>query len=75
MSALEREIVEKFHLLDPSSKLRVLETLQQDTQETFDYNQWWAKVEALQTRIEARLGSKQTVNVLSLLDELREEAS
>jgi len=75
MSALEREILEKFHLLDPSSKLRVLDNLNHDLQSTFDYATWWATVEALQSQIGNRLGSDTTIGTLSLLDELREEAS
>jgi len=75
MSALEREILEKLHLLDTSSKVRVLENLNHDLQSTFDYGAWWANVEALQSQISNRLGSDATIGALSLLDELREEAS
>ncbi|MEZ4672290.1 MAG: hypothetical protein R3E39_30660 [Anaerolineae bacterium] len=75
MSALEQEIIEKFHLLEPAAKQRVLETLSLDTQSAFDYDGWWARVEALQASIRARLGEGETVGALSLLDELREEES
>lgn len=75
MSALEQEIIEKFHQLEPDAKRRVLETLTLDAQSSFDYDAWWARVEALQASIRARLGEGETVGTLSLLDELREEES
>ena len=75
MSALEQEIIEKFHLLEPAAKQRVLETLSLDAQSAFDYDGWWTRVEALQASIRARLGEGETVGALSLLDELREEES
>jgi hypothetical protein len=75
MSALEREIIEKFHHLEPAAKQRVLETLSFDVQTSFDYAGWWSQVEALQTSIRLRLGDQATVGALSLLDELREEES
>ncbi len=73
MSALEQEIIKKFHLLKPDAKQRVLETLALDTQASFDYNAWWTRVKVLQASIRTQLGENQTVGALSLLDELREE--
>lgn len=75
MSALEHEIIEKFQQLQPDEKQRVLQILKDTLQPAFDYDAWWAEVEALQTDIRARLGETATVGALSLLDELREEAS
>lgn len=75
MSALEQEIIEKFHLLEPAAKRRVLETLTFEAESSFDYDTWWARVDALQASIRARLGEGETVGALSLLDELREEES
>lgn len=75
MSALEQEIIEKFHLLEPAAKQRVLDVLTINTQSSFDYDDWWARVEALQMSIRSRLGEGETVGALSLLDELREEES
>jgi hypothetical protein len=74
MSALEQEIVEKFRILDSSSKQRVLEILTQDAQTSFDYADWWEKVEVLQAQIRQRLGDQVTLGTLDLLDELREES-
>ncbi|MEP7288712.1 MAG: hypothetical protein ABI947_23415 [Chloroflexota bacterium] len=75
MSALEQEIIEKFHRLEPAAKQRVLDMLTSNTQSSFDYADWWAQVEALQVNIRSRLGEGVTVGALSLLDELREEES
>ncbi len=75
MSALEREIIEKFYLLEPAARQRVLEMLTINAQPSFDYDTWWARVEALQVSIRSRLGEGETVGALSLLDELREEES
>jgi hypothetical protein len=75
MSALEKEIIEKFQQLEPDAKQRVLHTLTVQAQSAFDYEAWWAEVEILQADIRARLGDTATVGALALLDELREEAS
>ncbi|MBW4437762.1 MAG: hypothetical protein KME04_11545 [Pleurocapsa minor GSE-CHR-MK-17-07R] len=75
MSALEQEIIEKFHRLEPAAKQRVLETLSLDVQISFDYAGWWLKADALQASIRSRLGDQASVGALSLLDELREEES
>jgi len=75
VSALEREIIEKFYLLEPAARQRVLEMLTINAQSSFDYDTWWARVEALQVSIRSRLGEGETVGALSLLDELREEES
>ncbi len=75
MSVLEQEIIEKFHLLEPVARQRVLGMLTSSTQSAFDYDDWWVRVEALQASIRLRLGEGVTVGALSLLDELREEKS
>lgn len=72
---LEQEIIEKFRQLEPNAKQRVLQTLADTAQSSFDYDAWWAEVEALQADIRSRIGDTGTVGALSLLDELREEAS
>lgn len=82
MSALEREVIEKFHQLDKAAQKRVRELIAQEGDSegqaagsAFDYDAWWAEVEALQADIRARIGDTGTIGSLSLLDELREEAS
>ncbi len=75
MSAPEQEIIEKFYLLEPAARKRVLELLTTNVQSSFDNEAWWEQVEALQASIRARLGEGKTLGALSLLDELREEES
>jgi hypothetical protein len=75
MSALEQEIVEKFQQLDTSAKQRVLAHLERAVQSSFNYANWWAEVEALQNELRTRLGEQATIGALSLLDDLREDAS
>lgn len=82
MSALENEVIEKFHQLDKAAQKRVRELILQETESVgqadtpgFDYDAWWAEVENLQADIRKRIGDTGTVGALSLLDELREEAS
>lgn len=58
MSGLERETVERFHLLEPAAKQRVLQTLASDVQIGFDYGARWAQVETLQTSIRSNLGNQ-----------------
>lgn len=67
MSALEREIVEKFHQLDASAKQRVLESLTSDLHAQFDYAGWHKQADALQARMRVRLGDDSTTGVLQLL--------
>lgn len=78
MNTLEQEVIEKFHQLDKAAQKRVRELIAQETEppaESFDYDAWWAEVEALQADIRARIGDSGTIGSQSLLDELREEAS
>jgi hypothetical protein len=75
MDALEHEIIAKFHRLEADAKQRVLDTLSADVTTSFDYEAWWAQVEALQASIRSRLSDTKTVDILSLLDELRDESS
>ncbi len=75
MTALEQEIIERFQLLEPAAKQRMLELLTINAQASFDYDAWWARVEALQASIRSRLREGETVGALALLDELREEES
>jgi len=78
MSALEQEIIDKFRQLDHSARQRVLATIEREAepeQVAFDYAAWWAEVDTLQADIRSRIGESGTVGALSLLDELREEAS
>lgn len=75
INLLEQEIIEKFRQLDPTARQRVLQMLADTARASFDYAGWWAEVDALQADIRARIGDTGAVGSLSLLDELREEAS
>ncbi|HML23736.1 MAG TPA: hypothetical protein PKD09_18920 [Aggregatilinea sp.] len=75
MSTLEQEIIEKFQQLNTQAKQRVLAQLEGEMQATFDYARWWSDVETLQSAMQKRLGEHSTTGALSLLDDLREEAS
>jgi hypothetical protein len=75
MSILEREVLDKFHQLDTEAQGRVLAQIDHERRKTFDYSQWRADVETLQHSIRQRVGGKADIGALSLLDELREEAS
>ncbi len=73
MSALEQEIIEKFHLLEPAARQRVLEVLSSNENLAFDEDSWWSQVEALQSGMRAYLGEGRMVGALTMLEELREE--
>lgn len=75
MSVLEQEIIQKFQQLESDAKQRILQALTNTMETSFDYNTWWAEIETLQSNIQARLADSSTIGTLSLLDELREEAS
>lgn len=83
MSALEREIMDLFHQLQPAAKQRIRVLIDRETtseaeqvgSSAFDYAAWWADIDGLQADIRSRIGEGGVVGALSLLDELREEAS
>jgi hypothetical protein len=56
MNTLEREIMDKFHQLQPAAKLRVralIEQVMTQEAEVFDYDTWFREVEALRQQIRA----------------------
>jgi hypothetical protein len=82
MSALEQEIMDRFHQLEPAAKQRILNLMQEEvvtetktSEAAFDYEAWWADVHALQASIRSHLSEGEVVGALSMLDELREEES
>jgi hypothetical protein len=77
MSAIEADIVERFRQLDDVTKHRVLTLLENETvrDNSFDFEVWLQRVQALQTEIRATYGEAYTVGSQELLDELREETS
>jgi len=73
MSALEREIIEKVAKLDEERQLRVLEFIESIDQPEMSLAEWWKEVEAYQSMLRKKYGDHFTVDVQSLLDEVREE--
>jgi hypothetical protein len=80
MSALEREIVEKFHQLDKDAQKRVREVIDQATgsedqagASAFDYESWLRDVETLRQEIRASHGDKlSSMDVIGLLRDIRD---
>ena len=78
MSALEREIIEKFHQLQPAAKKRVLALIEQETaveieQAEFDYDGWFSDVETLRQQISASQGNQlPPVDVVGMLRDIRD---
>jgi len=80
MNALEREIIEKFHQLQPAAKQRVWaligqevggETKQADIAK-FNYEAWFDEVEALRHVIRANQSDTSSVDVVGILRDIRD---
>lgn len=72
MSALEREIMEKFHLLQPDEKLRVRALIEQETASVFDYAAWLRDVENLRRQISANHAGLPAADVVDMLRDIRD---
>jgi hypothetical protein len=77
MSALEREIIEKFHQLQPAAKQWVRLLIEQETaakvaQSVFDYDDWFRIVETLRQQIRISQGDKQSIDVIGMLRDIRD---
>lgn len=81
MSALEREIIEKFHQLQPAAKQRVRALIEQEiaseVEQTdvaaFDYDAWFSNVEAVREQIRASYGDKlPSIDVVGMLRDIRD---
>jgi len=78
MSTLEREIIEKFHQLQPAAKQRIRALIEQETvveveQAAFDYDRWFRNVETLRQEIRASQGGKLApVDVVGMLRDIRD---
>lgn len=73
MSTLEREIMEKFHQLQPAAKQRIRTLIEQETAsevEVFDYDVWFRDVEALRQQI--RASNLPSLDVVGILRDIRE---
>lgn len=80
MSALEREVIEKFHQLDKDAQKRVRELIGQETDSeeqaaasTFDYDAWFRDVESLRQEIRESHGNKlPPMDVVGILRDIRD---
>ena len=81
MSALEREIMEKFHQLQPAAKQRVRALIEQETASeveqvdvfAFDYDAWFRDVETFRQQIHTSQGDKlPPMDVVGMLRDLRD---
>lgn len=77
MSALEREIIEKFHQLQPAAKQRIRLLIEQETtaeveQTGFDYDGWFRAVETLRQQIRISQSDKQSMDVVGMLRDIRD---
>jgi hypothetical protein len=76
MSALEQEIIEKLHQLQPNAQRRILAVIEQElTSEAppFDYEAWFQEVEALRQQIRTSHGDLlPDIDVVGMLRDLRD---
>lgn len=80
MSALEREIIEKFHQLQPAAKQRVRALIEQEAAlveqadvSAFDYDSWFRDVKTLREQIRASQGDKlPPMDVVGMLRDIRD---
>ena len=80
MSALEREIVEKFHQLDRDAQKRVRKLIEQEAGSegqaaaaAFDYDQWFHDIEALRRELQRQHGDAlPPMDVVGLLRDIRD---
>lgn len=81
MSVIDREIIEKFHQLQPDAKQRVLALIEQEVAaevvqaetSAFEYDTWFSNVEALRHQIRASHGDKQpALDVVGILRDIRD---
>lgn len=79
MSALEKEIIDKFHQLDKDAQQRVRALIDQETAseqgraEEFDYAAWFQGIEALRGEIRVSHGGQfPSIDAVGLLREIRD---
>lgn len=80
MSALEREILEKFHQLQPAAKRRIWSLLEQEMASevaqqnaTFDYAAWINNVESIRQQIRATNGTMlPAMDIVEMLRDIRD---
>ncbi|NUQ05389.1 MAG: hypothetical protein HUU31_15990 [Anaerolineae bacterium] len=77
MTALEQEIIDKFHRLDRDARRRIRALIDQevDTDDTlFDYAVWFRDVESIRQQIRtAHGGVFPVIDVVSILRDIRDD--
>jgi hypothetical protein len=69
MNILEKEIIEKFRQLKTDAQRRLLRTLADDVQSSFDWDAWWKEIESVQFTPSL----EQAPSASDLINEAREE--
>lgn len=77
MSALEREIMEKFHQLPPAAQARIRALIERETSGAaepiaFDYADWSRNVETLRQHIRASRDTLPAIDVVGMLRDIRD---
>jgi hypothetical protein len=81
MSALEREIIEKFRQLQPAARQRIRALIEQETaseieqtdEAAFDYDAWFRDIEILRQKIRTSHGDKlPPMDVVGILRDIRD---
>lgn len=77
MSALEREVRDKFRQLDREAQLRLLEEwkFSFEPEEVMDDDEWLEKAKALHAELVAKYGKDHYFDSVDVINEIREEAS
>ncbi|MBW4438108.1 MAG: hypothetical protein KME04_13280 [Pleurocapsa minor GSE-CHR-MK-17-07R] len=77
MSALEREILEKFQQLDPDAQRRIIQTISATRPEAEDqpdpWGSWLRTTQALRAELQQKYGPSTGIDVTALVREAREE--
>jgi hypothetical protein len=72
LSSLEREIIEKFHQLQPDAKQRIRALIEQEVEQaegsTFDYDAWFRDVETLRQQMHKHA----PIDIVGMLRDLRD---
>jgi len=74
MSALEHEIIEKFHQLDKDAQQRVKTLIEQETEKSnFDFAAWVRDIETMREQISADHGGTfPHIDAVTMLREIRD---
>jgi len=74
-TTLEAEVIDSFFKLDEEAQRRVRSLILSGPKKEFDMKEWLARGDELRERIRSERGDLGPIDVQSILDEIREEAS